>query len=158
MPERLAKKLAALMMAGALACATKAAPSVVMAPVASGVPSSGTAPVTAASPLAVAAPSGDRGDLDSSIAIAIRMLEEKDYREFLEEFVAPDDRAHFEADGGLEKILPEFADDKADKLLQILKKTQGRTPRREENRAVFDSPRSKEVTWVLDHGRWYIKN
>jgi hypothetical protein len=88
------------------------------------------------------------------------MLERQQYRAFLEEFVAPEDRPRFDREGGLDKIAVEFAKGKAQRLLAMLRAVQHKAPRREDNRAIYegdeDSP--KDLVWVLENGAWYIKN
>ena len=95
--------------------------------------------------------------LHAAIESAIAMLEKKSYREFLERFVAPADRKKLFADGGIEKILPDFARDKAQPLLEMLRSIRDGKPRMEGADAVFDT-KDKEMHWVLDGGEWYIRN
>ncbi len=98
------------------------------------------------------------GDLAATIELAIAMLEHKEHRAFLERFIAPEDRRKLLEDGGIDALLPSFAADKADALLEILRDLRGRSPRREGQRAIFDRGGNKEVIWVFANGRWYIKN
>jgi hypothetical protein len=145
----------------------ESAPPVVIAPVAA----SATSPVAITPPAASApipiTPSAKRTsrrsdaearDLGASIQVAILMLEAKEHRAFLLEFVAPEDVPHFEKDGGIDGILPGFIREKADALLVILRKMQSVTPTREGRRATFELPGEKDLTWIEDAGRWYLKN
>lgn len=95
-------------------------------------------------------------DLDATIEVAIRMLEAKQYRAFLERFIAPRDRPKLLRDGGVDKLLPEFEAEKAERVLALLKGLRGRPPRREGARAIFEG--DKRIVWVQEGGRWYIEN
>jgi hypothetical protein len=100
----------------------------------------------------------DRSDLDASIDVAISMLTSKAYREFLLEFVSPQDREAFDKKGGIDAILPEFASDKAEKLLALLRKLHGVVPERNGAKARFEVKDEKTITWILVDAKWYIMN
>jgi hypothetical protein len=120
---------------------------------------SASAEPAASAPPSVIAPRDEStadGDLSASLEIAIRMLENKQYRAFLERFVAPKDRPKLLRDGGIDKLLPEFESDKAARLLEMLRALRGRTPRREGARAVFDG--DQRIVWIREGGRWFIEN
>jgi hypothetical protein len=153
---------------GLLACgrAQKPAEAPVSAPsvgASAGPSAAASTAMTSLSPTArPASPAADddpaHGDLDASIDLAISMLEAKAYRPFLERFIAPSDRPKLLKDGGFDAILPEFEQDKAERLLATLRAIRGRAPRREGARATYEVPGEKDITWVLEKGRWYIKN
>ena len=96
-------------------------------------------------------------DLGATIDLAISMLEQKSYRAFLERFIAPIDRPKLLKEGGIDKMLPAFADEKAQSLLEMLRAIRGKKPRMSDDEAVFETP-DKDMHWVLDHGKWYIRN
>jgi hypothetical protein len=96
-------------------------------------------------------------DLGATIDLAISMLENESYREFLDRFIAPMDRPKVLKEGGIEKLLPSFAKDKAQELLAMLRAIRGTKPRMSGDEAVFGT-QDKDMHWVLDHGKWYIRN
>jgi hypothetical protein len=96
-------------------------------------------------------------DLDASIDLAISMLEKKSYRVFLERFIAPEDRPKLLKDGGIDAILPEFSKYKADGVLEMLRSIRGTKPTTKGNEAVFEA-KDKDIRWVLEDGKWYIRN
>jgi hypothetical protein len=96
-------------------------------------------------------------DLGATIDLAISMLKQKQYRAFLERFIAPIDRPKLLKDGGIDELLPAFANSKAKDLLVMLTSIRNAKPRMEGDEAVFVTE-TKDIHWVLDHGKWYIRN
>ncbi|MCC7438854.1 MAG: hypothetical protein IT211_10215 [Armatimonadetes bacterium] len=103
--------------------------------------------------------------LKSSIRQAISMIEAKEYVPFLQRFVRPADMEALLNDcETLEQCAEQFAMEKAEILLQVLKKTKNRKPRmnRKASTATFTIPSPGEgktsITWEQVQGVWYIRN
>ena len=96
-----------------------------------------------------------RGDLDTSIGVAIAMLEKKDYRAFLLEVADRKESAKMKRDG-VDKAAEDFAKEKAAFLLGILRKIRGTRPELVGDTATYRYSKEKDLVWVKDDGVWYI--
>lgn len=102
--------------------------------------------------------------LRSTIDSCIAMLEAKDYVTFLERVIHPDDRERYAAKGGYEELAKEFAGEKADVLLSVLKYVRTRTPKFTERETVATFKLGKGVAprgtiaFVSVAKVWYLKN
>ncbi len=101
-----------------------------------------------------------RATIDSCIA----MVEAGEYVAFLERVVHPDDRERYASRGGYEELAKEFAGEKAEVLLRVLKYVRTRTPKftKAETVATFKlkkgmAPRNT-IAFVAVDGVWYLSN
>lgn len=101
-----------------------------------------------------------RAAIDSCIA----MLEAKEYVAFLKRVIHPDDRERYAEKNGYEELAKEFAGEKADVLLRVLKYVRTRTPKFTESETVATfklkkrmAPRGTIVFGAVD-GVWYLNN
>src|SRR6476620_10429903 len=96
--------------------------------------------------LSVVASSAARGPdprekLETAIPEAVRLLEKKQYKEFLKKFLAPDDLKEATKEVTLDKLAEEFGKKKAAALLKAFKQLKGIKPTMETN--------GKKVTYRL---------
>lgn len=112
--------------------------------------------------------SGKKDELSDVIEEATRMLEAREYEEFLRRFISPEDKTKILQNTTLEKMAVEFGDEKANRLLRTLKKAKGRQPEyvSETSEATFrfdsdvgaDTQGLRPLTFKKVNGAWYIKN
>jgi len=111
-------------------------------------------------------PSELNAELNSAIKKGIQLLEAKDHVAFLKSYVVPKELAGIlKETGSIDKLAKQWPQDKAARLLKVLKQIDGKTPLYldgEMKRAQFDLRRSVDgkdsITFVRIKGRWYIKN
>ena len=105
-----------------------------------------------------------REKLETAIPEAIRLLEAKEYENFLKAFVAPDDMKKIAQEGPLVDFAKRFGEAKAADLLLILKSIKGKKPAldAEEKKATFKlevkSAAKDEISFVKVEKFWYIQN
>lgn len=97
-----------------------------------------------------------RGDLDTSIGVAIAMLEKKDYRAFILDVADRNESAKMKRDG-VDKAAEDVAKEKAAFLLGILRKIRGSRPKLVGDTATYRYSKEKDLVWVKDDGVWYIR-
>ena len=69
-----------------------------------------------------------RETLETAVPEGIRLLRAKEYKTFVESFVAPDDLKKITEKTPLEELLKEFIEQKAPKLLESLEEIKGTKP------------------------------
>jgi hypothetical protein len=102
----------------------------------------------------------------TAIVLGIELLEKKEIKKFLVTFVSPDDMKKIEKEVGLDKVAKQFAEGKADILLEVLKAIKDVKPVLEKNdtRAVFKLPREirgaprDTLNMKKVDKFWYIEN
>lgn len=129
---------------------------------------------TATSSQADATPTPDpRGRVETTIQEMIRLLEAKEYRKLVEEFVVPEELEQFRKDnkesakpGGtdFDELIKEFGGWRATSLLKNLKGTTTVKPEYsdEGNTAIFTIPNGNKRPYVLKFHRidkrWYLSD
>ena len=106
-----------------------------------------------------------RETLAGAVELLITLLEAKDYRTTIEQFVKPEDKLKIRGmKGGLDGVINEFSmSEKPVKLLKLAKATQG-TPvemSEDDNRARYPNPSpdgGDELIFRRIDGQWYIDN
>jgi hypothetical protein len=113
-------------------------------------------------PAATAKPD-PRANLDTTIALGIKLLEQKDYKTFLTTFPRPERLA--ERRDTIEEFVASFAKGNADRLLGALKQIQSMKPTMNADGSMatytFDPPPEtgpRTLRWVKVNGVWYIDN
>lgn len=117
--------------------------------------------VTAAAPHAIEKKNPETARLKATIDSMIVVLEAKEYRRFLERFVEP----AFRDRKGVDAIMEEFEEEKAELLLAVLKEVRSKTPTysRRGTAASYkfkkrsDVPRNK-INFIKVDGLWYLRN
>ncbi len=105
-----------------------------------------------------------RESLDTAIPEAIRLLEKKDYEGLLKAFVAPEDFERITANKPLPDFAKEFGEEKADKLLVVLKAVIGTPPTLSEDKALATFEFKEKINGKSSikfqkiDKYWYIKN
>lgn len=105
-----------------------------------------------------------REKVPTAIAEAIRMLEAKEYEDFLKEFVSPKDLKTITEKIPVSTLATQFKGAKADTLLRTLKSIKDRQPTLEEGGSiaafpvtVAGAPRSS-IKFIKVGKYWYIQN
>lgn len=103
--------------------------------------------------------------LKTAVAQAIAMLEAKEYVPFIRRYVRPADMDALLKDcQTVEQCAAAFAEEKAGRLLGVLKKIKGRKPKmnKQEHTATFAIPGAtggkSQIIWEQVAGVWYIRN
>jgi hypothetical protein len=118
------------------------------------------APAIASASLSAAKVNPETARLRRRIDTAIAMLTAREHRAFLEAFVEPEYLAHKSVDA----IIEDFAEDKADLLLSVLKEIKNKTPKYTENGTVATYKIRKRrdthpaINFILVDGVWYLRN
>ena len=105
-----------------------------------------------------------REKLQTAIPEGIRLLETKEYITFLKNFANPSDLEQFTKENSLEEGAKVFAEEKAQRLLEILKEIQDVKPKFENNgnKAIFQLKDNNEgmhtIIFVRVERYWYIQN
>ena len=105
-----------------------------------------------------------RQALETAIPEGLRLLEAKEYKAFVEVFVAPADLKKITERTSLEEFAKDFGDRKAPLLLEVLKEIKGTKPSLDDNgtKATFalkeERDGKKSITFVKIDKYWYIKN
>lgn len=105
-----------------------------------------------------------REQLDTAIPEAIRLLEAKEHKTFLKDFVAPADLERITKNIPLDQLAERFGTDKADVLLGVLKSIKGAQPTLDaaKTRATFKLKEpiggKEDIRWVKVEKNWYIEN
>jgi hypothetical protein len=102
--------------------------------------------------------------LETAIPEMIRLLEAKEHKQLIERFADPMKIAEISKRVGLEKIVEQFAAEKASVLLNVLKEVQKIKPTMNadgtEANYTFEKPidGKRDFTMMQVDKRWYIKN
>ena len=106
----------------------------------------------------------ERENINTAISDGIRLLEAREYTEFLKRYVAPADLERLIKTTSLEDFSREFSGSKASRLLEVLKLIQGKKPDADSSgtSATFQlqSPigGKSSITFVRIEKNWYIQN
>lgn len=79
-----------------------------------------------------------RDELKTAIPHAIKLLESKQYETFLKSYLSPEDRRRILAQTSLKRFAKIFAEEKADRLLKLLRAIGDQTPTLTENGTVAE--------------------
>lgn len=102
--------------------------------------------------------------LDTSIVEGIRLLEAKDYTNFLKTFVDPEQFKKFSESGNIEEFANKFGERKGPQLLEVLKSIKGKEPKLENDgkKATYEikieGVSKNTITFVKIEKYWYISN
>jgi hypothetical protein len=107
-----------------------------------------------------------REKLDTAIPEAIRLLEKKQYKEFLKTFLAPDDLKEATKEVTLDRLAEQFGKKKAAALLKALKQIKGTKPVKEKDENVVtyrlkdktEDLAKDSITFVKVGEYWYLRN
>lgn len=118
-----------------------------------------------AGPAAAPAKPHPCAELETALPHGIRLLEAKNHRAFLEDFCPPEVLEEMvQRDGGMDRVVNNFAKHSAGILLLVLKSVQTQQPSMSGDGdtatytvTVEESPRD-ELQFIRIDGRWYIDN
>lgn len=104
--------------------------------------------------------------LETAIAEAVRLLEAKEYKKFLESFVAPEDLKRITEQVPLEVFAERFGRERAGHLLKVLRSIEKAKPQIDPNsrEASFtieqglQLPGREKMVFIQVGGLWYIRN
>lgn len=105
-----------------------------------------------------------REALETAIPDGIRLLESKEYKAFVENFVPPADLKKIIEGTSLEEFAKNFGERKAPRLLEVLKEIKGTKPSLDDKgtKATFalkeEKHGKKSITFVKVAKLWYLKN
>ena len=116
------------------------------------------APTTAVAEVQTAPAANLPMGLADRLQAMIELLEAGQYRAVIEDFVHPDDLADIKEFGGIDRIIDDFASEKADLLLTVAQKALVSQPTLEDNVVTFEVGEDRPLHFVLLDGQWYIKN
>lgn len=107
------------------------------------------------------------GELKSTIKSGIALLKEKEFKEFLELTMPPDDRERLNKSGHLDEIVKSMSQkpEQVDIAIKLFEGIAGKDPKMNEDNteATFEAPmigvrvREKEISFQKIKDRWYIK-
>ena len=105
-----------------------------------------------------------REELATAVPEAIRLLKSKQYEEFVESFIAPDDLKNITAKRSVEEFARQFAETHAASLLEVLQGIEGQRPKLDPDgktatfiHGIKDAPR-ETITFARIGKYWYIQN
>lgn len=104
--------------------------------------------------------------LETAIAEAVRLLEAKEYKKFLESFVAPEDLKRITEQVPLEVLAEQFGRERAGHVLKVLRSIEKAKPQIDPNsrEASFtieqglQLPGREKMVFIQVGGLWYIRN
>jgi hypothetical protein len=105
-----------------------------------------------------------REKLETAIPEAIRLLEAREYRTFIEQFAVPDELKQVLGQGTIEELTRSFAKENAQLALRVMKQIVGARPTLEADgtRATFELKEAvegkKSITFVKIGKYWYLRN
>ena len=112
-----------------------------------------------------AVPDEIRQSLDKLLPEAIRLIEAKEFVALLEAVVPPEDFRKITAEKPLPEFAARFGEEKAARLLAVLKAAKNQKPKISEdgNTAIYTLPEGADASkgtlvFMRIENRWYIKN
>lgn len=105
-----------------------------------------------------------RENLATAVPEAIRLLEAKEHRKFIESFVAPADLKKVLEKGSLDDLVKGFGERKADRLLQFLTAIKSEKPMLDPSgtKATYEAKEpiggKTRLEWEQVDKYWYIRN